>query len=150
VAYHEQFWVVVGTATPVIALSAAVALLDQSRVTIRYIVADIEEDKFTGMVALWGGQVLGNANVFLQGLVLLFAVLSLAAGHDWVPLIVAEIALPLGIWMLLGVGASSLSLRYLMSQDRLPPLAPRPVPHRPAARPRRPGASPRRGGNRGL
>ena len=86
-AYHEQFWVVVGTATPVIALSAAVALTEQYRVAVRYIDADIEEDKLAGMVALWSGQLLGTANMILQGVVLLFALLSLAAGHDWVPLL---------------------------------------------------------------
>jgi hypothetical protein len=74
---------------------------------------------------LWSGYAAGLINVVLQAITVLLALLSLAAGRDQVPLIVAEITAPLGIFLLLvsGVldGLERIAAHYTVHGRPAPP-----------------------------
>jgi hypothetical protein len=117
VAYHQNFWIAVAAAAPVIALAAVVAFTDTARVggvgQIRPAGADPNLLKMVRW-GIWGGHAAGLVNVLLQAATLLLALLSLAAGHDQAPLIVAEITAPLGIFLLVVGGAIGAFLRVIV------------------------------------
>jgi hypothetical protein len=116
VPYHETFWIVVGTAAPVIALAAVVAQVEASRAFFDYIEeAGAEDEAHLDRMTLsmtYMGQLSGYVAVGAEGLMLLFALLSLAARSDWVPLIVAEIAVPAGIFFTLLIGGLGVYVKY--------------------------------------
>jgi hypothetical protein len=117
VTYHESFWIAVAAAAPVIALAAVVAFTDTARIggvgQIRPADADPDLLKMVRW-GIWGGYGAGLVNVLLQAATLLLALLSLAAGHDQAPLIVAEITAPLGIFLLVMGGAIGAFLRVIV------------------------------------
>jgi len=112
---HESFWVVVGTAAPVIALAAIVAFTDIARVAGE--VADKFSDwdpktRDSARRQLILGYLVGLINVVMQAAAVILALLSLAASHDQVPLIVLEITTSLGIILLAVSGLITVSLRF--------------------------------------
>ena len=114
VSFHESFWVAIGAAAPVIALAAIVAFTDTGRTWADWLRDQRDkndEDIKQGYVMLWTGSVAGLVNVLLQVVTLVLALLSLAASHDRVPLIVAEIMAPLGIFLLLVNGIVIILIR---------------------------------------
>lgn len=105
-AYHEGFWIAVAAAAPVVALAAIVAFADIAGISGgRRGPPDTDSRIISiGRGVLWSGYAAGLVNVLLQAVMLLLALLSLAAGHDQAPLIIAEIMAPLGILLLLIAG----------------------------------------------
>jgi hypothetical protein len=103
VTYHESFWIAVAAAAPVVALAAIVAFTDIAGISGgRRAPGDTDPDVIKlGRRLLWSGYATGLGNVLLQAVMLLLALLSLAAGHDQAPLIVAEVTTPLGVLLLL-------------------------------------------------
>ena len=72
----------------------------------------VASDKLVTLrLLLYSGYVFGFANLILQALTLLFALQSLAAGHDWVSLGFAEVTATLGIGLLLLGGILVAALR---------------------------------------
>jgi hypothetical protein len=110
VAFHESFWVVTGTAAPVIALAAIVSLADADREFMGFLVtalSDFERIKpfmnraaFTG---IWIG-VSGLLNLLLQATLLTISLVSLAEDVNSVPPWSA-IAMAVGGVILLAVSA---------------------------------------------
>ena len=112
---HESFWVVVGTAAPVIALAAIVAFTDIARgadeLDSKYPNLDPETISQVLKITI-SGYVLVFVDVVLQAVTLLLTLLSLAARRDQVPLIVPEIMASLGIVLLLVSGVLTAVLRF--------------------------------------
>jgi hypothetical protein len=137
VPYHDSLWVAVTAAAPVIALAAIVSLSDTSGVAAglvdaagRYAdennhgelahtgfmqvyrdrVAGIED---RGLQIAVGGWITALINLALQVALVAIALISLADGSNAVSPIVPEIAVPLGVFLLLGTALLSLWLREL-------------------------------------
>jgi hypothetical protein len=115
VAYHETFWVVAGTAPPVIALAVVVSLRDVLRdftsdynyTWVRPGGGDRSQraklDHELGMAAYVRNMAYGCAalNMLLQLAILATALYSLATRSDVIPLAIVAIALPFSLGLLL-------------------------------------------------
>jgi hypothetical protein len=134
VASHESFWIAVAAAAPVIALAAIVALTDTARAAglDRYAPDGADPDLIrAAQKLLRSGYAAGLVNIVLQAVTLLLALLSLAAGHDQAPLIVAEITAPFGIFLLFAGGMIAIALRIAAGYiERGGPPILRPLPPR--------------------
>ena len=130
--YHEAFWTAAAAAAPVIALAAIVSLTDTARPLGPHMFGQesykIGADKLGALRwLLWLGYGVGFANLVLQALTLLFALQSLAAGHDRVRLGFAEVTATLGIGLLLLSGLLVAALRIgvgVWLPDPRPPASP--------------------------
>jgi hypothetical protein len=110
VSVHHDFWVVVGTAAPVIALAAVVSYTDLQRAFTDAL--GVDGRGFRRMLPTASiGAAAAYANFILQGFTLVLALLSLANGDDVLPLVVAEITLPLGIFLLLLSSSASVFIK---------------------------------------
>jgi hypothetical protein len=122
VSYHESFWIAIAAAAPVIALAAVVSVADLFRAaerisrTLPHDWAD--KDFWTNKDAtsdwpaiirrtngayrlLRGGYAAALINGGLQLVALSMALQSLADGNDVVPTLFPDVAVPLGIFLLL-------------------------------------------------
>jgi hypothetical protein len=115
VAFHESFWVVAGTAPPVIALAVIVSLRDVLRdftddynmTWVRPGVGDraarAKLESKLGEAAYARNLAYGAAalNMLLQMVVLTLALVSLAQRHDVIPWLIMAIIVPGGLALLL-------------------------------------------------
>jgi hypothetical protein len=138
VAFHESFWVVAGTAAPVIALAVIVSLRDVLRdftddynmTWVRPGVGDqaarAKLENELGEAAYVRNLAYGAAalNMLLQMVILTLALVSLAKRHDVIPWLIMAIIVPGGLALLLlstlmVVMARSLRQQVMMEADEL-------------------------------
>jgi hypothetical protein len=123
VAYHETFWLISGTAAPVIALAQAVALTDASSVLAR---AQFEGRR-ADQIGAEGARIIkritvrlswapGLANLLIQSALLFVALISAYQGSDaWPPLMSALLMLA-GLLCLAFVSAVSVWIKQNLSE----------------------------------
>ena len=99
--YHEAFWVVIGTAAPVIGLALTVLFVELVR---NSIVAELVQHRFVGVIALLGFLI--SVVDFVAMIWLLnSSITSLASSVDAYPLETAEFVVLTGLFGVIGVSA---------------------------------------------
>ena len=137
-SYHESFWIAIAAAAPVIALAAVVSVGDVFRAAERisrtlphnWTNEDFWTDRDdtldwptilrtsnVGYRLLRGGYAAGIINGVLQLVALSMALQSLADGNDVVSTLLPDVAVPLGIFLLLVSTTINAALR--VDQRRL-------------------------------
>jgi LytS/YehU family sensor histidine kinase len=126
-AFHESFWVTVGTAAPIIALASVVSIADlmgaRDRVSPNLSSSSsVQGDDWldselirAGRLLIWA-YLVGVVNGALQMVTLSIALQSLADGSNVVSTIVPRIIVPLGIFLLLVSTSMTVSLRTIQRQ----------------------------------
>ena len=146
-SYHEAFWLVTGTAAPVIALAAVVALPDASafsdtawQLTMRVPTYEPSSEqgklKFEDIVPEWQrlllsliSQVGSFGNVVLQAALLAVSLSALATGRDLIPVWLPIVAAVTGILLLTLTALTGLSIRRAERVARRKEMSSRPPGH---------------------
>jgi hypothetical protein len=125
VGFHESFWVVAGTAAPVIALAEIVTLVDAFRTHDAVTGLELARNpdrRFQFLVeaqsafrSLFGGRVVGYVNILLQVAILALALECLASRRDVAPLAIVSIGEPFALVLLL-VSAAWVSMAQRRAQ----------------------------------
>lgn len=127
-SFHETFWVITGTAAPVIALAAVIGLTDNLRQVAGSVTdpdmnpATVDRDKARPVLTAYLWQlasvaVLGGLNLLSQAVVLLASLLSVSDHRNWMPPGVAISFTVLGILTLACNGIVLIGARFDTAMD---------------------------------
>lgn len=118
--FHENFWITVGAAAPVVALAAVVSFTDGIRVveSVNDLGRTAKVDWPTknaerGVTVLASLFVISAANIILQVVALALALTALAQGHNSVAPVLLVVGEPLSVLLLLVTGILTAWLRFL-------------------------------------
>jgi hypothetical protein len=119
VPYHENFWVAVAAAAPVIALASVISATDALRMYDDFErPADIAEEAWPDKLArqgirwLWVLMTVTGLNLVVEGFALVFALISLANGYNQIPPVIPAIGVPAGIALVVISGVLTIDLKY--------------------------------------
>jgi hypothetical protein len=113
-SYHESFWVVVGTAAPVIGLANTVSITDAINT---WIESKHSKDDFHFVTFLFSVVIVSSLTSFImEGAVLIIALQSLAANKDAKTPISSEVCISVGLFAVLFTLAYSITLKFSLKE----------------------------------